>query len=107
MNRRRLGSAAAFTLVEALVAISITAIAGSALLLGIGSSLQSTTDAMEQTTAIGMAQQLIDEVLGGRYAAVGVGGYEINFGHSAHEQAGPGRQRYDDVDDYHGLRIKP
>ena len=89
------------------MAISITAIAGGVLLLGIGSSLQSATDATEQTIATGMAQQLMDEVLGGRYAAVGVGGYQINFSPSAWEQSGQGRQRYDDIDDYHGLRIQP
>ncbi len=52
----------AFTLIEALVAISMTAVAGSVLLLGVASSLQHTDDAMRRTIALGLAQQLMDEV---------------------------------------------
>ena len=57
-------SAAAFTLVEALVAISITAMAGSVLLLGSTVSLQNTDEALRQTVALGLAQQLMNEVVG-------------------------------------------
>jgi len=96
-----------FTLVEALVAISLTAIAASVLLVGVTTSLQTTHEAMERTIADGIARGLIDEIVGGRYAAVGAGGYQVNFGPSAWEQAGSGRERYDDIDDYHGLRIQP
>jgi len=53
-----------FTLVEAVIAMMITAIAGSALLLGIGSALQTTVDAQEQLIAQGIAQQLLDEAAG-------------------------------------------
>ncbi len=53
-----------FTLVEALVAISMTALAGSVLLLGTTSSLQSAEEAMRQTIALGLAQQLMDDVSG-------------------------------------------
>ena len=98
---------AGFTLVETMVAISITAIAGSALLLGVNCSLQTTTQAMEETIAFGMAQQLLDEILGARYAALGVGGHQIVLGPSYYEKNGSGRERYDDVDDYHGLRSQP
>jgi len=62
--RRRTRLPPAFTLVEALVAISITAIAASVLLLGIHSSLQTTDEALEQTIAVGMAQQVLDQVVG-------------------------------------------
>lgn len=54
-----------FTLVEALVAISMTALAGSILLLGVTSSLQNGDEAYRQTVALGLAQQLMDEVVGG------------------------------------------
>ncbi len=77
---RRARVAAAFTLVEALLAISVAALAGSVLLLGITSSLQTTNEALQQTIANGMAQQLMDEVVGGRYH---------------------------DVDDYDGVRRQP
>ena len=106
-SRRRFQTPAAFTLVEALVSISIAAIAGSVLLLGVTSSLQTTNEALEGTIADGMARQLMDEIVGGRYASVGVGGYQTTFSPSLWEQAGPGRSRYDDIDDYHGLRIQP
>lgn len=99
-------SAAGFTLVEALVSITIAALAGSVLLLGIGSSLQLTDEGLKQTIAAGMAQQLMDEVLGGRYAADGVGGHQVWLGPSSDESSDPGRQ-YDDIDDYNGLRISP
>lgn len=98
---------AAFTLIEALVSISITAIAGSVLLLGTTSSLQATSMAQEQTIAAGMAQQLMDEVVGGRYHAVGVGAYQTNLGPSSYEQGGAGRERFDDVDDFNGFRSRP
>ena len=53
-----------FTLVEATVALAITAVAASALLLGVTSSLHTTDDCLQQTIAAGLAQQLLDEVLG-------------------------------------------
>jgi len=46
------------------LAISFTATAGSVLLLGIGGSLQTTSDILHETVAQGMAQQLMDELLG-------------------------------------------
>jgi len=97
---------AAFTLVEALLAVAFTATAGSVLLLGIGGSLQTTSDALHETVAQGMAQQLMDEVLGGRYAAAGVDGYQVTLGPNAVEKAGAGRP-YDDIDDYNLVRIQP
>ncbi len=59
-------SASGFTLVEALVAISMTALAGSVLLLGSTASLQSTEEAMRQTIALGLAQQLMDDISGAK-----------------------------------------
>jgi type II secretory pathway pseudopilin PulG len=98
----------AFTLVEALVAISITVIGGAALLLGMNSSLQTTQSSLEETIATGMARQLLDEVVGGRYYAADIGDpYQIQFSPSAYEQGGAGRERYDDIDDYHGFRSRP
>ncbi len=105
--RRPLRLAAAFTLVEALVAISITAIAASVLVLGIHTSLQTTDETLKQTIATGLAEQLLDEVLGARYHAVGSDGYETSLGRSSWEAEGSGRERYNDIDDYNGLRIQP
>lgn len=62
------------------MSIAITAIAGSALLMGIHTSLQATGESLGQTIAGGLAEQLMDEILG---------------------------QPYDDIDDYNGLRRLP
>jgi type II secretory pathway pseudopilin PulG len=97
----------AFTLVEALVSISIAAVAGSVLLLGITSSMQTTDEAIAQTLANGMAMQLIDEVVGKRYHSVDGDAYQTNLCASSYELGGTGRERYDDIDDYHGFQSQP
>ena len=96
-----------FTLVEALISTSLLAICGSALLLGLSTALATTDMALEQTTAAGMAAQLMDEIAGKRYAAPGAGGREFPFGPSAYEQSGTGRERFDDIDDYNGYTANP
>jgi len=97
----------AFTLIEALLAISMAAIAGSVLLLGITSSLQTTDEAISQTIANGMAAQLIDEAIGLRYHATGADGYQVLLGASAYELSGAGRERFNDIDDHDGFRAQP
>lgn len=96
-----------FTLTEALVALSITVMAGSALLLGVESSIQTTDESMEQTVAAGLAQQAIDEVLGNRYAAPGSGAHQTGLGPNSWEAAGEGRERFNDTDDYNGFVANP
>jgi prepilin-type N-terminal cleavage/methylation domain-containing protein len=96
-----------FTLVEALVAISIMAIAGSALLWGVAGAMQTTDDNLQEALAIGMAQQLMDEIVGNRYHAAGGGAYEYPMGASSWEKSGQGRERYNDIDDYNGQRYSP
>lgn len=92
-----------FTLIEAMVAIALTAIAGSALLLGTSASLQTTEDAMRQTIARGIAEQLMDEVVGSRYTALG--------GSSSAGSAGlitaGSRTAFDAIDDFNGYRKQP
>ncbi len=96
-----------FTLVEALVAITITAVGGAAILLGVQSSLQTTSHAMEQTVAQGIAQQVLDEALGARYCAHLAHPYETDLGSSDWEAGGVGRERYNDIDDYNGVVSRP
>ena len=98
---------AGFTLIEALVAIAIAAIAGSALLLGTTTSLQSTDDAMQRTIAYGMAQQLIDEVVGCRYADLGNLGRDATLGPSVVEAVSGTRGPFDDIGDFNGYRSQP
>lgn len=99
---------AAFTLIEALVSISITAIAGSVLLSGIGGSVQTASDALSQTVALGMAQQLMDEAIGNAYKEPGVGDpATLPLGPDGAEQNVGSRKLFDDTDDYNTLRSQP
>ena len=100
-------SRAAFTLVEALVSISIMALAASVLMLGTSASVRTTDEGLKRAIAHGMAGRLMDEALGARYHAIGVGGRQVGLGPSSYERQGAGRRRYDDIDDYHGFRAQP
>lgn len=96
-----------FSLAEALIAIAIAAIAAGALLLGTHASVQNAEEAWKRTVAAGMAQQLMDEIVGNKYCAYPDNPYETQLGRSWWEAAGKGRERYNDIDDYNGLRIQP
>ncbi len=102
-SRRKRG----FTLIEALVAICLAALAGSALLLGTTSSIYSTDDALRQTIANGMAQQLMDEAVGCRYMDLGGSPYQTTLGPDAAETVGGTRKLYDDTGDFNGFRSQP
>jgi prepilin-type N-terminal cleavage/methylation domain-containing protein len=98
-----------FTLVEALMAISILAVAGSVLLLAVESSLQTTWDAVDKTIADGIAQQVLDEVMTKRYMAIDAGPTDAvsTLGPSNTEKAGTGRERYNDTDDFRNFSASP
>ena len=105
---RRAGSPRrAFSLIEAMVALSITSMAGAVLLLTTEGVLKTTNDSVAQTIAQGMALQLIDEVLGNRYCAVGATPYDSSLVPSAWEKAGQGRERYNDTDDFNKYSASP
>jgi len=89
-----------------MAALTIISVAASALLLGISSTLESTTSAVEQAIAQGMAQQLLDEIAAAAYAEPGSGPYG-SLGPGANERSGASRVGFDDIDDYHGLRVQP
>lgn len=107
MNSRRRPTRAGFTLTEALVALSLTAMAGAVLLVSAQSALDTGDEALEQTIALGMAQQLIDEALGATYCAKDASPTDTFLGRNSYEDGGLGRERYSDTDDYNGLRISP
>lgn len=98
---------AAFTLIEALAAITITAIAGSVLLLGTTSSIQSTDDALRRTVAYGMAQQLMDEAVGCRYMELGSSPYDTTIKPTTAEAATGTRALFDDTGDFNAYRSQP
>ncbi len=64
LHRGRRDGGAGFTLIEATVALALTTLAVSAVLLGIGSAIQAATDGHERLIAAGLAQQRMDEILG-------------------------------------------
>ena len=96
----------AFSLIEVAVAISLAALAGATLMMGTFSSLQSTHDSQDQTLAQGMAQQLMDEVVGNRYLPDSGNAYPTTIGPDSGE-TGTSRQLFDNIGDYNGYRCKP
>ncbi len=91
---------AGFTLVEAMVALSITAIAGATIILGIQSSLQTTTHVLDKTIAQGLAHQLMDEITGCRYVEYGEDPYQNALVPGADELATGTREIFDDINDF-------
>jgi len=85
------GSRRGFTLVEAMIAISLAALAGSVLLVGINASVTVTDDELNETIALGMAQQLMDEIVGNRLTATTTAG----------------RSNFDDIFDYANYQSTP
>jgi type II secretory pathway pseudopilin PulG len=96
-----------FSIVEAIVALSITALAGAVLLLAVESTVQSTTDSVQRTIADGLAQQLLDEALTKCFVIPGGDPLSNSLGPSSYELAGAGRERYNDADDYHQFSALP
>lgn len=94
-------------MVEALVALTITAVAGAALLLSLDSNLQLTQHTERRVIAQGLARQLMDEVLGTRYMALGTTPYQTVFSPSSWEAETATRERFDDVDDYDSWVSQP
>jgi type II secretory pathway pseudopilin PulG len=97
----------AFTLVEAMIATSITVMAGTALMLGVASSLKTTNDVLDQALAAGIAQQLMDEIAGQLYCQDPANPYPYPLSGSAYELAGVCRERFNDIGDYNGFSAQP
>jgi type II secretory pathway pseudopilin PulG len=102
-NQRRAG----FTLVEALISLSITSLAGAVLLLSVQSSLDTTVEAVERTIADGIAQQMLDDILTKRYVGDGDSPLLATLGAASNELPGGGTSLFDDADDYAGYVAQP
>jgi len=98
---------AAFSLIEALIALSITSLAGAVLLLSVQSSLDTTMDAVERTIADGIAQQTLDEILTKRYSGEGDSPLANVLGPLTSELLALGTSLFDDTDDYAGFVMQP
>ena len=95
-----------FTIVEACVAVAFAALAGSTLMMATFAALQTTHFAQDQTMALGMAQQLMDEVLGNRYLPDSGNPYATPIGPDSSE-TGTSRKLFDNIGDYNGYRCQP
>jgi Tfp pilus assembly protein PilV len=89
--------ATGFTLAEALLAVVVLSIAVGAIMGPISASYSQTRTVKQTTTAISMAQQLLDEVLSKPY--VDPSDLSLALGPEANE---PSRSAFDNIDDYHG-----
>src|SRR5437660_618046 len=98
---------AGFSLIEALIAVSITSLAGAVLLLSVQSSLDTTIDAVDQTIADGIAQQTLDEILTKRYEGPSESPTSTTLGPSTSELLSGGTAYFDDADDYAGFTALP
>lgn len=85
-----------FSLAEAMVAVSVATVAGSALLTAVGTTVRTSTDVARRTMAQGLAEQLADEVSAAPFP-----------GASNPAPSGPGRSGFDDIDDYGGWSEGP
>ena len=89
------------------MAISILAIAGSALLLSVDAALLTSEVTIEEMIADGMAQQLMDEISGKLYMAQYGDPYQYPLCPNSYELTSQGRELYDDSDDFHGYQAQP
>ena len=96
-RRRTCVSRLGFSLVESLAAISITTIAGTALLTAATSAVQSTTESMRVAMAQGLAAQLLDETAAVRFPS----------STSTRPTAGTPRAVFDELDDFSVYSAKP
>jgi type II secretory pathway pseudopilin PulG len=107
VRRNRAAARAGFTIAEAMVAIALISVAGSALLLDTTSLIATTDVGMRQAIANGLAQQLMDEIAGMRYMEPGDSPTKPTLGPNSGESGGPGRSQFDDIDDYNGYASQP
>jgi type II secretory pathway pseudopilin PulG len=103
-ERQRARRRSGFTIVEAMVSISLAALAASVLLLGINATVGTTDEAMNKTIALGMARQLIDEVVGTRYLGTGDTAYDAALKPSPSQAATGTRALFTDNADFNGFR---
>jgi len=107
MPRLRLAHRAprGFTLIEALLTMTLVSVAGAAMLTGLMSAMETNRTALEMTMAQGIAQQMIDDISARKYHDGDP--YQVPMAASSYETSGPGYSRYNDIDDFHGYVDQP
>lgn len=97
----------AFTLIEVLVAIALLGTVTSAIVLALAVTLQEGEEVVAREIAMGLARDLMDEILSARYCEPGTSAYSPVLGPSPAELATGNRSLFDDIDDYHNLVDEP
>lgn len=88
-------------MIESLLAVAITSVAGAALLSSLGAAVQASTHALHTSVARGLADQLMDEIATVRYPNPGA------TVPPPPSNPGTDRSDFDDLDDYHGWTAQP
>lgn len=97
MNKERQSPPrAGFSMFESIVAVSVAAVAGAALLSSLSAAVRSSSDAALTAQAYGLAEQLMDEIASVRFPS------ESNT-----PPLGVTRENFDDIDDYAGWSASP
>lgn len=94
-----------FTLIEALLTMTIISVAGAAMLTGLTSAMQANEATLEATIALGIAQQMIDDISARKYHDGNP--LQHPMAASSWEQSGPGHSRFNDLDDFHNYVDQP
>ncbi len=98
---------AGFSLVEALVALTLLAVAGAVMLQATDATVATVDYQYETVVAQGLARQLMEEICSRRFHELGTDPYSVAPGPSNWESEGEGRSRFDDVDDYANYKTRP
>jgi len=85
------------TLVESLVAVTITTIAGTALFSAIGASLGASYSTLNRSIGAGLADQMLDELTAVRFPTAG----------DTRSASTSTRSNFNDLDDYHNWSSTP
>ena len=94
-----------FSLVESLVAVSVTSVVCTAVMLSMGRSVADNTDVVNRTVAVELARDLMEEIATRRFLDPDPG---AGFGLEADEVTRPQvRTTFDDLDDYDGWQASP
>lgn len=100
-----IGARRGFTLIEAVLTMTIISVAGAAMLAGLASAMQANEIALERTIASGLAQQMIDDIAARKYHDGDP--LQIPPSASAWETGVPGYSRFNDIDDFHNYADQP
>ncbi|MCE9605268.1 MAG: hypothetical protein K8U03_10245 [Planctomycetia bacterium] len=96
-----------FTLIETVTALTLASVAGVTILASLATTTGASQDSLDRVVALGLAQQLLDEVSGMKYVEAPGGEYDTPMGPGSPEISAGARKQFDDIDDYNGIATTP